>query len=156
MRISDADRRAQIAALKHQIMALEAPDREKAKIARAKMKRQRDGALARDFCQRTPRIKDPAYLRFIRRQPCCVCGKPAPSQAAHIRSGYPEAGWRPTGMQEKPDDFRTLPLCSTCHLDGPKAQHKANESQWWRGHDIHPPSLCARFLSQYQGNADAA
>ena len=68
--------------------------------------------------QREPRERNNAYLQFIRRQPCQSCGATQRIHAAHVRSGYPEAGWRPTGMQEKPSDFRTLPLCVDCHIDG--------------------------------------
>ena len=96
------------------------------------------------------RVKDPDYLRWIRRRPCLACGKAAPSQAAHIRSGYPEAGWRPTGMQEKPDDRRTVPLCSACHLDGPNAQHKRNEREWWEGLGLYPPDICAALVAEYE------
>ena len=93
------------------------------------------------FGQRQPRLKDPAYLAFIRCQACCVCGKPGPSHAAHVRSGYPEAGWRSTGMAEKPDDRRTLPLCALDHIDGPAAQHRTNEREWWAARGIYPPQL---------------
>lgn len=99
--------------------------------------------------QRQPRIKDPAYLAFIRKQPCCVCGKPAPSHAAHVRAGYPEAGWRATGMGEKPDDRRTLPLCAADHLDGPYAQHRTNERAWWEAQGIYPPGLAKRLARMF-------
>ena len=105
------------------------------------------------FGQRQPRLKDPAYLAFIRRSPCCVCGKPGPSQAAHVRSGYPEAGWRPTGMAEKPDDRRTLPLCALHHLDGPSAQHRSNEREWWASQGIYPPGLAAVCEQLYSREA---
>ena len=74
----------------------------------------------------------------------------APSQAAHVRSGYPEAGWRPTGMAEKQDDRRTLPLCAADHLDGPTAQHKSNEAAWWKARGIHPPTLAAAFVQIFE------
>jgi len=106
-------------------------------------------SLSRSEGQRNPREKDSAYLNWIRTLPCVACGKSAPSQAAHIRSGYPEPGWRPTGMAEKPSDWRTAPLCRDCHLDGPKAQHRHNERSWWAGLGIYPPDLCAKLRSEY-------
>ena len=127
-------------------------NRQKKREAKAKQRQQKKVVGKRAAGQRQPRVREPSYLNFIRRQPCCVCGKAAPSQAAHIRSGYPEAGWRPTGMAEKPSDHRTLPLCSWCHLDGPEAQHKGNESAFWRRHEIYPPSLCASFRRQFEGD----
>ena len=99
--------------------------------------------------QRQPRLKDAAYLAFIRRQPCCVCGRPGPSHAAHIRSGYPDAGWRATGMGEKPDDWRTLPLCALDHLNGPNAQHRSNERAWWAAMGIHPPTLVDEYVARF-------
>ena len=95
--------------------------------------------------QRRPRLKDPTHLALIRRQPCCICGKPGPSHAAHIRCGYPEAGWSPTGMGQKPDDWRTLPLCAEHHLHGPDAQHRFNERRWWEAHGIYPPAEVRRY-----------
>lgn len=148
----DAKKRAEKARLQREIKALESADDKVAKKARAKAKRQREKALARTAGQRNPRVKDGAYLSFIRRQPCCVCHKPAPSQAAHIRSGYPEANWPATGMAEKPSDYRTLPLCPMCHVDGPAAQHKGNERAWWASHEIYPPSLCASYRARFDGD----
>ena len=100
--------------------------------------------------QRQPRLRDPLHLAFIRRQPCCVCGRPGPSHAAHIRCGYPEAGWRPTGMGEKPDDWRTLPLCAQHHLTGPDAQHRSNERRWWAQWGIYPPVEALHFVNLAQ------
>lgn len=146
----DAGRRAAIRELRAKIKALEKPDKLKAKKAR----QERQKALSRAPGQRQPRIKDPAYLSFVRRQPCISCGKPGPSQAAHVRSGYPEAGWRPTGMAEKPDDTRTLPLCRDCHLDGPKAQHKGNERRWWQDLGVYPPDACADLRRAFEAATD--
>ena len=101
------------------------------------------------FGQRRPRIRDADYLAFIRRQPCCVCGKPGPSHAAHVRAGYPEAGWRPTGLGEKPDDRRTLPLCAFDHLEGPDAQHRGNEREWWRSRGLSPTAVAAAYVEAY-------
>lgn len=99
--------------------------------------------------QRQPRQRNNAFLQFVRRHPCCICGTARHIEAAHIRSGYPEAGWSATGMQEKPDDARALPLCADHHRDGPDAQHKANERSWWASHGIHPPALCARLMAAF-------
>lgn len=94
-----------------------------------------------------PRERDNAHLAFVRRLPCIACGDWPPSQAAHVRSGYSEDGWAPTGMAQKPSDWRTLPLCGSCHLTGPKAQHKANERAWWERLGIHPPSVCTALYA---------
>jgi len=60
-----------------------------------------------------PRARKPwrssRYLRFVRSQPCCFCGHPAPSQAHH----QPERGHGTTGG--KCTDSQTAPLCAAHH-----------------------------------------
>lgn len=52
--------------------------------------------------------------------------------------GSPEIGKRPTGMGEKPDDRWAVPLCSSCHRDGPGAQHLVGEKTFWRQVGVNP------------------
>ncbi len=53
---------------------------------------------------------DPAYLAWVRTQPCCRCGARPPSHAHHeILNGR--------GKSQKAPDARTLPLCARCHDD---------------------------------------
>ena len=49
-------------------------------------------------------------LAAIRKLPCVVCGKPAPSEACH-------ANWSEYGksMGRKADDEYTISLCRDCH-----------------------------------------
>lgn len=51
--------------------------------------------------------RDPAYLDWIRKQPCVLCG--ARSEAHHLK--LPGQG----RMGKKPDDYFAVPLCRTCH-----------------------------------------
>lgn len=108
--------------------------------------------------QRDPRVRDRVYLGWIKQLPCVSCLWTGfinhGCHAAHVRAGYPADGWRPTGMQEKPSDRRTLPLCPTCHLDGPKAQHRANERAWWEAKAIHPPTLCDALSADFDAGGD--
>lgn len=85
---------------------------------------------------RTPRIRDPKYLSWIRKQGCvCGCTSPPPSDAAHLRSGSLQWGKRPTGWAEKPSDYWALPLKHSCHM----AQHDfGNELMWWQWKRIDP------------------
>lgn len=53
-----------------------------------------------------PPLRSPAYLAFVREQPCCVCRAPAPSDPHHFG---------PRGIGQKTDDRRTAPLCADCH-----------------------------------------
>ncbi len=100
------------------------------------------------------RVRDNAYLAYLRRQPCEACGSCVNVQAAHVRSGYADAGWPPTGMQVKPSDARALSLCVLCHLDGPDAQHKSNERAWWAARSIYPPTRCAEVYADFLAGRD--
>lgn len=150
----DAERRAKLTALKRQVRELEKPEREAAKIARAKSRARREAALVRTDGQREPRVKEPAYLQWVRRLPCVICGTTNRVEAAHIRSGYSAPGWPPTGMAQKPSDFRCAPLCATCHREGPDSQHRANERAWWACHGIDPPDFCAALRAAYLAGTD--
>jgi hypothetical protein len=97
------------------------------------------------------RVKEPAYLAWLRRQPCAVGpdGCSGPVEAAHVRTA--KRGDPPTGLGRKPDDCRATPLCRGHHRDGPDAQHKFNELRWWVGHGFDPHVVAeehyARFLA---------
>jgi len=53
---------------------------------------------------------DPAYLAWVRTNPCCRCGAIPPNHAHHeILNGR--------GKSQKAPDSRTLPLCAQCHDD---------------------------------------
>lgn len=53
--------------------------------------------------------RSPEYLAFVRAKPCCVCGKPGPSEAHH----WGGKGSRGTG--QKCSDAFTAPLCRAHH-----------------------------------------
>ncbi len=91
--------------------------------------------------QRQPRERDEKYLAFLRRQSCCVCSRPAPSEAAHIRMADPLRGKRETGKGEKPSDRWAVPLCGPiigaakgCHRE----QHSMDEMAFLKMHEINP------------------
>ena len=52
-------------------------------------------------------LTSPAYLAYVRKHPCCLCGA-SPSEAHH---------WSHHGgvMGAKVDDYRTVPLCTEHH-----------------------------------------
>jgi len=151
----DAERRRKLADLRRQVKALEAPEREAKKIARAQGRQKREKALVRSEGQREPRRRDPAYLAWLRRQPCVICGTTKRIEAAHVRAGYSAAGWAPTGMMQKPDDARAVSLCAAHHREGPDAQHRANERSWWTAHGIDPPDLCRALYAAFEAGEDA-
>lgn len=58
--------------------------------------------------QRRGPPRDPAYLRFIRSNPCCVCGKRERVIAHHMVEGD---GDDRRGLSQKVSDYKTLPFC---------------------------------------------
>ena len=104
--------------------------------------------------QRRPRIRDEHHLAFIRTLGCCVCGK-EPVIAAHVRMASPEHSKRETGKSEKPSDCWVVPLCPGCHTDGPDAQHRSGETEWWNRQGIGVLELCDA-LHAATGDYDAA
>jgi hypothetical protein len=99
--------------------------------------------------ERRPRLFDPGYLRWLRKQRCCVCGRTAPNQAAHVRMAAPGGI---TGMGRKPDDKDAVPLCQWCHLDAPDSQHNTgNEAVFWKRYEIDPVALAAKYYAEYGG-----
>src|SRR5438477_7518548 len=75
------------------------------------------------------------HLGFVRQLPCVVCGKAAPSEAAHVRSGS-DAG---AGM--KPSDRYSLSLCADCHA----LQHQFGEQRFWSTVRIDPLNVALRL-----------
>lgn len=65
------------------------------------------------------------HIQQVRKLPCCNCYAPPDSEAAHIRLGSQ------AGKGRKPKDDRVVPLCSSCHRTGPRAQHIIGEIRFW-------------------------
>ena len=97
-----------------------------------------------------PRLRDERYLAFVRRQSCCVCGAPAPSDAAHVRYQSLLDGKRSTGLAEKPDDRWAVPMNRSCH----RLQHSMNERDFWAMKGIDPLAI-AQKLYAIGGHPDA-
>lgn len=92
--------------------------------------------------QRHPREEHPAYLAWIRTQPCLVCRKPGPSDPAHLRSAALRYGKPHTGLGEKPDDRWAVPLCRKHHEE----QHAfGSELAWWAAQGIEPFAVAVRL-----------
>jgi hypothetical protein len=68
------------------------------------------------------------HLAFIRQLPCVSCGKAAPSEAAHVRTGTDG------GVGVKPGDRYAVPLCVACHAK----QHRIGELTFWSSLRIDP------------------
>jgi hypothetical protein len=46
------------------------------------------------------------YLAYVREQPCCVCDKDGPSEAAHFPRTEKRGAW----------EYQVIPLCHSCHI----------------------------------------
>lgn len=100
-----------------------------------------------DLRQRTPRARNPQYLAWLRKQSCaCGCAKPAPSDAAHIRSGSIHYGKEYPGLQRKPDDSWCIPLARACHM----RQHDYGELQFWEASGKDPFYLALTYNARYK------
>lgn len=116
-------------------------------------KRPRAAAVATG--QRRPRETNNSHLAFLRTLPCCCCPADPCKEAAHIRFASFIHDKPETGIGRKPDDRDAVPLCRTCHQDGPQAQHKVGERVFWDRHHIDPVKL-ARALYALTGQDQAA
>ena len=54
-------------------------------------------------------LRSEPYLAYVRKHPCCLCGRSEGIEAHH---------WSHHGgvMGAKVDDYRTIPLCDPCHM----------------------------------------
>jgi len=75
------------------------------------------------------------HLAFLRQLPCVACGKAAPSEAAHVRTGADG------GVRVKPGDRYTVPLCTACH----EKQHRIGELTFWSALRIDPLNVAVRL-----------
>lgn len=86
--------------------------------------------------KRASRWRSQAHCNFVRGFACCNCGSMTNVQAAHVRYG---SG---AGMAQKPDDWRTVPMCSGpfanalgeagCHT----SQHDGGEPSFWEAYRV--------------------
>jgi hypothetical protein len=89
----------------------------------------------------TPRKSKPdlrrrvQHLAFVRQLPCVACGKAAPSEAAHVRTGTDG------GVGVKPGDRYAVPLCDACHAK----QHRIGELTFWSSLRIDPLNVASRL-----------
>jgi ERF superfamily len=86
------------------------------------------GALRRRIAAKTIRLRDKEHCKFVRTEPCVVCGR-APTEAHHIRFAQPRA------LGRKVSDEYTVPVCRVHHRD---LHGYGDEASWWAGVGIDP------------------
>lgn len=89
--------------------------------------------------QRKPREPDPAYLRWVRQQPCCVCGDDVSVEAHHPRVG--SINDPQPGMAQRANDRWALPLCGRHHRE----LHSVGDRQFWASLGIDPIALSMHY-----------
>jgi hypothetical protein len=95
--------------------------------------------------KRQPRERDNGFLAFVRRHPCCVCGR-SPVEAAHTRFTNRDVGRMNPGMGCKPSDRFCTPLCPDHH----RAQHaRGNEAAWWAEQGVDPDAISAQLYAAF-------
>jgi len=75
------------------------------------------------------------HLAFVRQLPCVACGKAAPSEPAHVRTGTDG------GVGVKPGDRYAVPLCAACHAK----QHRVGELTFWSALRFDPLNVALRL-----------
>lgn len=151
----DADTRRRKYALKRQIAEIEAAEKAERPPRKATKREARVSHGKVRGGDDRGRVREPLYLAFIRLQPCAaraLGGCDGPVEAAHVRYSDAQRGRVNPGLQVKPSDEYTLPLCASHHRAGPIAQHSMNERRFWEMVGVEPAILMAELRSAY--NAD--
>lgn len=86
--------------------------------------------------KRVQREADPKYLRWIRSQPCAVCGS-VYTEAAHVG---------PRGFGIRCNDRETIPLCPGHHRTRRDAHHVLGK-QFWEYHGLNRWGLIEYYNS---------
>ena len=119
----------------------------------------REGDLRALRMEKDPRVVESVYKGWIALLPCVACFRAGIVNkkqvvVAHVRMPIFEAGWRETGMQEKPNDRRTVPLCNDHHRDDSAiGQHQIGERKFWEDMGINPAELCAALSDAFDNGA---
>jgi hypothetical protein len=85
--------------------------------------------------------RNPAYLRFIRRQPCCVCGKSWGVEASHTG---------PHGLGQKSPDESCIPLCWIHHRTGRDSYHNLGRIRFSETHKLNILAISLRLISEHE------
>jgi hypothetical protein len=108
-----------------------------------------------------------AYIQWVRKQPCCVCGMPGPSHAHHHTNGPTFAPDSPRpeksigvkrGKSQKADDWYTLPVCHKCHrklhdFAGKFREYNGTQRDVWQDEQVRRHH--ARYEAEYPSETAA-
>ena len=85
-------------------------------------------------------VRNPDYRRFVRRHPCCVCGKTWSVEAAHTG---------PHGLGQKAPDESCIPLCLIHHRAGRDSYHTLGRVSFCEVHEVNIPAIILRLAGAY-------
>jgi len=91
-------------------------------------------------------ILDADHLALVRLCPCIKCGQDAAGEAAHIRQSS-GAHHKRGGMQAKPDDRWSLPICRSDHQEAPDSIHRIGELSFFYNLGISPLLVCEKLYA---------
>lgn len=118
-----------------------------------------------DLRQRDPRERSEAFKGWIAGLPCIACMSIDGTinrhvHVAHVRFSDAEASWRSVGMQEKPSDFRCVPLCPAHHTgDSSKTkftQHNMGEREFYEMLHVNVIALVGRLVDAFERQQSGA
>ena len=89
------------------------------------------------------RVRDHAYLAWIRSLPCLICGS-GPAEAAHLAA---------RAFGQKCSDRETGPLCAWDHRLGPHSHHVLGR-MFWKHHGIDRTRLIRELNESYQASKE--
>jgi hypothetical protein len=92
------------------------------------------------------RIRDKEHLKFVRRQPCLICGR-APSDAHHLRFAQLRA------LGRKVSDEFTVPLCRAHHRE---VHQTGNERGFWSRVNVDALAIAQDLWARSRGTLGAA
>lgn len=90
--------------------------------------------------KRSDRWRSQAHLHFVRSFHCSINGCTGmPIECAHVRIGSN------AGIGQKPDDWRTVPLCSEHH----RMQHTVGERTFWANYEANTPHTVEDLINKF-------
>ena len=91
-------------------------------------------------------VLDSDFRKWLRKQPCIVCGRTRYVEAAHVG---------PRGLSQKCSDREELPLCDLHHWRGPLCHHVLQRKFWiyWK---LDRWALIAWFNERYDREVKGA
>lgn len=88
-----------------------------------------------------PPVRDPQYLKFLRKLPCIVCFSSRTVESAHFGD---------RGMGQRSSDYDALPLCVKCHRMGPKSYHVLGGRRFIEVHGLNVKAHQERLQKFYR------